>query len=59
MRTYITNASGRYRFSWLGEIDDYELVAQGSSLRSHRHTISPLDSRRDFVIDLKLDRKLG
>jgi carboxypeptidase family protein len=40
VRTYITNSSGHYRFSWLGEYDDYELEAHTKNFRSHRHTIS-------------------
>lgn len=57
VRTYMANSSGRYRFSWLGEYDDYELEAQDKTFHSHRHTISQWDMRRDFVIDLKLDKK--
>jgi hypothetical protein len=57
VRTYITNSSGHYRFSWLGEYDDYELEAHTKNFRSHRHTISQWDTRREFVIDLKLDKK--
>jgi hypothetical protein len=59
VRTYITNSSGHYRFNWLGEYDDYELEAQAKNFHSHRHTISQWDTRRDFVIDLKLDKKQG
>lgn len=59
VRTYITNSSGHYRFTWLGEYDDYELEAQTESFRSHRHTISQWDTRREFVINLKLDKKQG
>ena len=59
VRTYITNSSGHYRFSWLGEYDDYELEAHTQNFRSHRHTISQWDTRREFVIDLKLDKKQG
>jgi hypothetical protein len=59
VRTYITNSSGHYRFSWLGEYDDYELEAHTQNFRSHRHTISQWDTRREFVIDLKLDKKEG
>jgi hypothetical protein len=59
VRTYITNPSGHYRFSWLGEYHDYKLEAQAKNFRSHRHTISEWDTRREFVIDLKLDKKHG
>lgn len=57
VRTYITNPSGHYRFSWLGEYDDYELEAQSKDFRSHRRAISQWDTRRELVIDLKLDKK--
>jgi Carboxypeptidase regulatory-like domain len=59
VRTYITNSSGHYRFSWLGEYDEYELEAQTKTFQSHRHTISQWDTRREFAIDLKLDKKQG
>jgi hypothetical protein len=59
VRTYITTSSGHYRFSWLGEYDDYDLEAHTQNFRSHRHTISQWDTRREFVIDLKLDKKEG
>jgi protocatechuate 3,4-dioxygenase beta subunit len=57
VRTYITNSSGHYRFSWLGEYDDYELEAHTQNFHSHRRTISQWETRREFVIDLKLDKK--
>ena len=57
VRTYITNSSGHYRFSWLGEYDDYELEAQAKNFWSHRHTISQWDTRRELIIDLKLHKK--
>lgn len=57
VRTYITNSSGHYRFSWLGEYDDYELEAETKNFRSRRHSISQWDTRREFVIDLKLVKK--
>jgi hypothetical protein len=59
VRTYITNSSGHYRFSWLGEYDEYELEAQTKNFQSHRHIISQWDTRREFAIDLKLDKKQG
>ena len=59
VRTYITNSSGHYRFSWLGEYDEYELEAQTKNFQSHRHTISQWDTRDKFVIDLKVDKKQG
>jgi len=57
VRTYITNSSGHYRFTWLGEYDDYELEAQADRARSHRHTISQWDRRRALIVNLKLDKK--
>jgi Carboxypeptidase regulatory-like domain len=59
VRTYITNSLGHYRFSWLGEYDDYELEAHTQNFRSHRRTISQWDTRRELVINLKLERKQG
>ena len=59
VRTYITDSAGHYRFTWLGEYDDYQLEANTQNFRSHRHTISQWDSRRAIVVDLKLDKKQG
>jgi hypothetical protein len=59
VRTHITNSSGQYRFSWLGEYDEYDLEAQTESAQSRRHTISQWDTHREFVIDLKLHKKQG
>ena len=59
VRTYITDSAGHYRFTWLGEYDDYQLQANTQNFRSHRHTISQWDSRRAIVVNLRLDKKPG
>lgn len=59
VRTCITNSSGHYRFTWLGEYDDYEIEANTQNFHSRRHTISQWDTHREFLIDLKLDKKQG
>ena len=59
VRTYITDSSGRYRFSWHGQYDDYDVEAQSKNFHSHRHTISQWNTRGDMVIDLRLDKKQG
>lgn len=57
IRTYITDASGQYRFSGLNPNVDYEIHAQRNDELSSTKKISSFDSRKDIVITLKLDQK--
>jgi hypothetical protein len=57
VRTYITDASGSYRFSGLDPNVDYELHAERENLTSNNRTISSFDSRKEIVVPLKLDKQ--
>ncbi len=57
VRTYISSNRGHYRFSGLDPNVDYKIHAEHSGLTSSTRTISSFDSRHEFIIDLKVDRK--
>ena len=57
VKTYISEHSGQYHFSGLNPNTDYEVHAERGSQTSRTHTISSLDSRKEFVVSLKLDRE--
>ena len=57
VRTYISDATGNYRFSGLDPNVDYELHAERDNLTSNTRTISSFDSRKEVVVPLKLDRE--
>jgi hypothetical protein len=57
VKTYISDRSGEYRFSGLDPNVDYEVHAESESMTSNTRTVSSLDSRKDIVISLKLDKE--
>jgi hypothetical protein len=57
VKTYISDDTGRYRFSGLDPNVDYEIHAEHGDLMSSTRTISSFDSRRDMDVPLKLTRK--
>jgi Carboxypeptidase regulatory-like domain len=57
VKTYISDSSGDYRFSGLDPNVDYEVHAESESMTSNTRTVSSLDSRKDIVISLKLDKE--
>jgi len=59
VRTYTADEGGGYRFSGLDPNVDYEIHAESGDLTSRTHTVSSFDSRKDIVLDLKLDKKRG
>jgi len=59
VRTYTANQDGGYRFSGLDPNVDYEIHAESGDLTSRTHTISSFDSRKEIVLDLKVDRPRG
>ena len=59
VRTNRTDEGGRYRFSGLDPNVDYEIYAEYGEQTSRSHTISSFDSRKDIVLDLKVDKKRG
>lgn len=57
VKTYISEDNGQYHFSGLDPDADYELHAESADLTSNTHTVSSFDSRKDFEVTLKLDKK--
>ena len=57
VRSYISDNSGNYRFSGLDPNADYELHAEKDGAKSQTHTVSSFDSRKEMVLNLKLDKK--
>ncbi len=57
VRSSYTDDSGSYRFSGLDPNADYELHAEKEGAKSATRTISSFDSRKDIVLNLKIDRK--
>jgi len=57
IRSYITKADGVYRFFGLSTNSDYELRADYKNLSSPTKTLSIFDSRKQAVINLKVEPK--
>jgi Carboxypeptidase regulatory-like domain len=53
------DSDGNYRFSGLDPNADYEVHAELDDLKSASKTVSSFESRKDIVLNLKLDRKKG
>jgi hypothetical protein len=54
VKTYVTEADGKFRFSQLSMNSDFQLWAQYQNLKSKTKGISSFSSRTDFVFELKL-----
>lgn len=59
VRSSYTDDTGSYRFSGLDPNADYELHAEKEGAKSATRTISSFDSRKDIVLNLKIDKKKG
>src|SRR5215470_4450556 len=57
VRSSYTDDTGSYRFSGLDPNADYELHAEKENERSTTRTVSSFDSRKDIVLNLKIDKK--
>jgi hypothetical protein len=57
IRSYISDDQGSYRFSGLDPNTDYEVHAEKDGAQSNTRTISSFDSKKEIVINLKLDKK--
>jgi Carboxypeptidase regulatory-like domain len=57
VRSYIGGDTGNYRFSGLDPNADYEIHAEKDGAKSQTRTVSSFDSRKDIVINLKIDKK--
>ena len=57
--THISDPDGQFRFSGLDLNVDYEIHAEREGWSSSSRGISNFDTRKEFVVTLKLDRKKG
>jgi hypothetical protein len=57
VRSNFADADGNYRFSGLDPNADYEVHAELEGAKSPVRNVSSLDSRREMIINLKIDRK--
>jgi hypothetical protein len=57
VKTYISEEQGEYRFSGLDPNVDYEIHAEKEGMTSSKRTVSSFDSRKDIVVNLKVDKK--
>jgi hypothetical protein len=57
VRSSYTDDTGSYRFSGLDPNTDYELHAEKEGAKSATRTVSSFDSRKDIVLNLKIDKK--
>lgn len=56
VRSSYTDDSGSYRFSGLDPNADYELHAEKEGAKSVTRTVSSFDSRKDIVLNLKIEK---
>lgn len=57
IRSFITQTDGSYHFNELSPDIDYELHATYSGMSSSTKTLSSFDSRKEAIINLKLNPK--
>src|SRR5271165_7142914 len=57
VKSYIADETGNYRFSGLDPNTDYEIHAEKDGAKSSTRQVSSFDSRKDIVLNLKIDRK--
>ena len=57
VRSYISENDGRYRFSGLDPNADYEIHAEKDGAKSPTRTVSSFDSRKEIVMDLKIEKR--
>jgi len=59
VRSNFADDKGEYRFSGLDPNADYEIHAEFEGAKSPVRSVSSLDSRKEIIINLKIDRKKG
>jgi Carboxypeptidase regulatory-like domain len=57
VRSNFTDTEGNYRFSGLDPNADYEVHAEFEGAKSPVRNVSSLDSRKEMIINLKIDRR--
>src|SRR4029077_16487901 len=55
--THLSDHDGTFRFSGLDLNVDYEIHAEKEGMSSANRSVSNFDTRKEFVLTLKLDRK--
>ena len=55
VRSYITQADGKYQFQNLSTSVDYEIEAEYKDLSSPKRMLTVYDSRQDLIFNLKLE----
>lgn len=55
--TYIADDKGNYRFSGLDPNVDYEVHAEKDGAKSTTRTVSSFDSRKEIILNLKIDKR--
>ena len=57
VQSRVADEQGNYRFSGLDPNVDYEIHAEKDGAKSATKTVSSFDTRKDIVLNLKIDRK--
>jgi len=57
--THLSDSDGTFRFSGLDLNIDYEIHAEKEGMTSSTRSISNFDTRKEFVLTLRLDHKKG
>ena len=57
--THLSDSDGTFRFSGLDLNVDYEIHAEKEGMTSSTRSVSNFDTRKEFVLTLKLDHKKG
>jgi hypothetical protein len=57
VRSYISDDQGNYRFSGLDPNADYEIHAEKDGSTSSTRTISSFDTKKELVLNLKIEKK--
>jgi hypothetical protein len=55
--SHFSDDQGNYRFTGLDPNVDYEVYAEFDGEKSASRTLSPLDSRKEITLNLKVDKK--
>ncbi len=55
--SHFSDDEGTYRFTGLDPNVEYEVYAEFGGQKSAARTVSPLDSRKEITLNLKVDRK--
>jgi len=59
VRSYIADDAGNYRFSGLDPNADYEIHAEKDGATSQTRTVSSFESKKEIIINLKIEKKKG